>query len=99
MKVMKKAEIVGNVIGKVELDVDEKVILKLNQNFAIMKYFDGEQMERDVELGLSKLRYKIRNRKEEKKIVNTKYEKQKERNKKYIKQVRSLQGHTRVFRL
>ena len=70
MKVIKKAEIVGNVIGKVELDDDEKVILKLNQNFAIMKYFDGEQMERDVELGLSKLRYK-ETEKKEKKIVNT----------------------------
>ena len=53
-------------IGKVSLDKDEKAILRLNPNFAITKYLDEEEIKRDVELGLAKMRYEIRKRKEEK---------------------------------
>ena len=67
MDMIIKENIDDQTIGKVILDEDERNILKLNPKFAIMKYLDEEQMERDVELGLAKLRYEIRNRKEREK--------------------------------
>ena len=58
-----KQEVTSEVIGKEKLDEERKEILKLNPLFAIMKYLNEKQMERDVELGLLNLR----NRKEREK--------------------------------
>ena len=52
-------------IGDVQIDADEKEILKLNPNFAVLKYLDEELQERDIELGQAKVRYELRKRKEE----------------------------------
>ena len=70
-------------IGKVKLDADERAILKLNPNFAIMRYLDEEEAERDVELGSAKLRYELRRVKEEKEAEE--YDIGEERNRKKIR--------------
>ena len=47
-------------IGKIDLDEDERAILRLNPKFAVTRYLEEEEQERDIELGLAKLRYEIR---------------------------------------
>ena len=69
-------------IGKVNLDGDEKAILRLNPNFAITKYLDEEEAERDVELGLAKIRYEIRKLSEEKKNKEYDFEENRKRKRK-----------------
>ena len=60
-------------IGEVDLDADEKAILRLNPNFAVMKCLDEEEIERDVELAHAKLRYELRRVKEEKELEEYEY--------------------------
>ena len=74
MKEMIKMKVENMTIGKVELDEDEKAALSLHPNFAILKYLDEEENERDIELGLAKIRYEVRNREERKKVGNIEYE-------------------------
>ena len=47
-------------IGEVKIDEEERSIFDLNPKFAIMKKLDKIEMEQDVEVCLSKLRYEIR---------------------------------------
>ena len=61
-------------IGEIKLDEDEKAALSLHPNFAILKYLDEEEAERDIELGLAKVRCEVRNKEEKKKIGNVEYE-------------------------
>ena len=56
------------------IDDDERAALRLHPNFAVLKYLEDEEQERDIELGLTKLRYEARNREERKKIGNVEYE-------------------------
>ena len=51
-------------IGKIDLDEDEKSILLLHPNFAVLRYLDEKEHERDAELGLAKLRYGARSKRE-----------------------------------
>ena len=62
---MKPSDVKTLVIGDIELDDDEVEILKLNPKFAVMLRLDDEEMERDVEIASSKLRYEIRRKKEQ----------------------------------
>ena len=71
---LKKANIDKLTIGKVKIDEDEKAALRLHPNFAVMNYLDEEEQERDVELGLAKLRMEARNIEERKKIGDIEYE-------------------------
>ena len=71
---LKAAEIGKLTIGSVEIDDDERAALCLHPNFAILKYLDEEEAERDIELGLTKLRLEARNREERKKQGNIEYE-------------------------
>ena len=64
---LKKAKIGRLTIGNVEIDEDETAALSLHPNFAILKYLDEEEMERDIELGLTKIRLEKRNVEERKK--------------------------------
>ena len=47
-------------IGDVKLDDDEASILKLHPNFAVLTRLDDETVEREIELGVTKLRYEVR---------------------------------------
>ena len=71
---MRKAEIGNLTIGKVKIDDDERAALSLPPNFAILKFLDEEEQERDIELGLSKLRLEARNIEEKNKLGNIEYE-------------------------
>ena len=62
---MKPADVESLVIGDIQLDDDEKQVLKLNPKFAVMVRLDDEEMERDTEIASSKLRYEIRRKKEQ----------------------------------
>ena len=53
-------------IGDVELDEDERSILKMNPKFAVMKRIRLEDIETEIEIGFSKIRYEIAKRKTEK---------------------------------
>ena len=64
LEAMKPSEVDSLVIGKVEIDDDEKAILKLNPKFAVMTKLEDESFERKVEVGLAKLKYEIRKQKE-----------------------------------
>ena len=61
---LKEASIEKLTIGNVNIDDDEKAALRLHPNFAVLKYLDEEEQERDIELGLTKLRFEARNREE-----------------------------------
>ena len=61
-------------VGKVDIDEDEKAALRLHPNFAILKCLKEEEQERDIELGLSKLRIESTSRAEKQKIGNVEYE-------------------------
>ena len=71
---LKTANIEGFTIGNVKIDDDEKAALSLHPNFAIMKCLNEEEQERDIELGLTKLRLEARNVEERKKLGNIEYE-------------------------
>ena len=47
-------------IGKIEIDEEERSIINLNPKFAIMKKLIKKDMEQDIELCLGKLRYEWR---------------------------------------
>ena len=47
------------VIGKVEIDENEKEALKLHPKFAVRKKLDREQFQLDMECGFAKLRWEI----------------------------------------
>ena len=53
------AKIDGVVIGEVIVDKDELAVLKLNPKFCVLKRLIDEDIERDIELGVTKLRYEI----------------------------------------
>ena len=74
MKKLIKMNVEKMTIGEVKLDDDEKAALSLNPNFAILRYLDSEENERDIELGLTKIRYEVRNIEERKKIGDVEYE-------------------------
>ena len=57
MNKMEKEKIGHEMIGKIEIDEDERAILDLNPKFAIMKRLKTIEMEEDKELCLAKLRY------------------------------------------
>ena len=57
MEKMKKEEVTVNVIGKVELDSDEKALLKLPPKFAIRNKLDDLDMRTDMEMVAAKIRY------------------------------------------
>ena len=60
MALMAEAKINGLTIGDVELDDDELSILMLNPKFAVLVRLEDEKVEREIELGVTKLRYEIR---------------------------------------
>ena len=47
-------------IGKVDMSAEESALLSLNPKFAVLKCLDDEEQEHDIELGLTKLRYEVR---------------------------------------
>ena len=47
------------VIGEVIVDKDELAILQMNPKFCVMKRLIDEEIERDIELSTTKLRYEI----------------------------------------
>ena len=53
------AEVIGNVI----LDEEEKSILCMNPKFAVLQRLCSEQMEKDIEIGFTKIRYELSRRK------------------------------------
>ena len=53
------ATIEGVVIGEVIVDKDELAILQMNPKFCVMKRLIDEEIERDIELSITKLRYEI----------------------------------------
>ena len=53
-------------VREIELADNEKAALRLNPYFAILKY--DEEHERDIELGLTKIRYEAWNRENRKEI-------------------------------
>ena len=57
------------VIGNVKLDTDEKAVLKLNPKFAVMSRLIDEEIERDIEVGLAKMRLELK-RLREKELEN-----------------------------
>ena len=57
IKNLKPAEVSSLVIGKIEIDEDEKAVLRLNPKFAVMSRLRDEEMETEAEVGISKLRY------------------------------------------
>ena len=61
---MKPLDVKNLVVGDIDLDSDELQILKLNPKFAVMLRLDDEEMERDVELAMTKMRYENRRVKE-----------------------------------
>ena len=71
---MKPADVNSLVIGDIELDDDEKKILKLNPKFAVMLRLDDEEMERDCEISSSIMRYEIRTKKEQELMDMVEYE-------------------------
>ena len=46
-------------VGRVELDEDEKAILRMHPKFALRKKLDEEQFELDIECGFAKLRWEL----------------------------------------
>ena len=60
MKELIKVQIDKLTIGDVKLDSDEKAALSLHLNFVIRKCIDEEERERDIELGLAKVRYEVK---------------------------------------
>ena len=83
IKEIEKEEQEDVCIGKVTLDADEKAVLRLNPKFAVTKYLDEEEIERDIELGEAKLRYEIRKQKDKRELEE--YEIGEERKKKIRK--------------
>ena len=71
---MRKAKVNKLTIGEVAIDDDEIAALSLHPNFAILKCLDEVEHERDIELGLTKLRMEARNRQEREKIGSVEYE-------------------------
>ena len=59
-------------VREIELADNEKAALRLNPYFAILKY--DEEHERDIELGLTKIRYEAWNRENRKEIGDIEYE-------------------------
>ena len=57
------------VIGNVKLDTDEKAVLKLNPKFPVMSRLIDEEIERDIEVGLAKMRLELK-RLREKELEN-----------------------------
>ena len=49
-------------LGGLELDEEEKEVLRLNPKFAALKKLDKEECERDVEVGLMKIRLEVKRR-------------------------------------
>ena len=71
----RKEAIIGKLtIGDVKINDDKRAALCLHPNFAIQKCLEEEKQERDVELGLTKLRLEAQNREEKEKIGNIEYE-------------------------
>jgi len=48
-----------NTIGKVELDNDEKAVLRLPPKFAIRRRLDSLSMQTEIEMGMAKTRYQV----------------------------------------
>ena len=63
-----------SIIGDISLDTDERSILRLNPKFAVMQRLDSEQMEREIEIGFTKMRYEIKRRERRKLEEEVEYE-------------------------
>ena len=61
-------------LNGLELDDDEKEIMKLNPKFAVMRRLSVESQERENEIGFSKLRYEVRKRENNKLENEVEYE-------------------------
>ena len=57
---LKKEDVEVTVIGKVDLDNDEKAVLKLPPKFAVRCKLDDIDMQTEVEMGMAKIRYQTR---------------------------------------
>ena len=59
MELMAEAKINCKIIGEVYLDADELSVLKLNPKFVVLTKLLDEDVEQDIELGITKLKYEI----------------------------------------
>ena len=50
-------------IGEIELDEEERSILKMKPKFAVMKRLKEDEIETEIEIGFSKIRYEVGKRK------------------------------------
>ena len=62
MEKMKPEEINHELIGKINIDEEERSILDLNPKFAVMRKLKRQEIEQDIELGLAKIRYEVNRR-------------------------------------
>ena len=55
-----------SVIGEVELDENEKTVLRMNPKFAVLQKLCSEKLLREMEIGFTKIKYEIEKRKKNK---------------------------------
>ena len=69
-KLFKTQNLEGVVVGKISLDADERSVLRLSPKFAVLSRLDDDSIERDIEVGVTKMKYEIK-RYEDQKLLDS----------------------------